>query len=91
MKMYVGVDVQIRVFLTLALIRGEWWSSLPGHFTPREWAPGTNWMEGWVGHRASLDDVEKRRPYWDSNSDPSVVQSVVSLYTDCAILAPYRD
>jgi hypothetical protein len=35
-------------------------------FTPRplypgERAPGTHWIEGWVGHRADLDDVEKRK------------------------------
>jgi hypothetical protein len=26
--------------------------------------------------------------YWDSNSDPSVVQPVASQYTDCAIPVP---
>jgi hypothetical protein len=27
---------------------------------PRERAPGTHWIEGWVGPRAGLDDVVKR-------------------------------
>jgi hypothetical protein len=41
-------------FLTLALVGDEWSVSRPGRFTP-----GTNWIEGWVGLRASLDDLEK--------------------------------
>jgi hypothetical protein len=28
--------------------------------TPRERAPGTHWIGGWVGPRTSLDIVEKR-------------------------------
>jgi hypothetical protein len=43
MKMYGGVDVQIHVFLTLALVGGEW-SALP----PGERAPGTHWIGGWA-------------------------------------------
>jgi hypothetical protein len=30
---------------------------------PREKAPGTHWIGGWVDPRASLDDVEKRK-FW---------------------------
>jgi hypothetical protein len=29
--------------------------------SPRERAPGIHWTEGWVGPRASLDDVEERK------------------------------
>jgi hypothetical protein len=36
MKMYKGVDVQIHVFLTLALVGGEWSALLPSSFTPKE-------------------------------------------------------
>jgi hypothetical protein len=36
-----------------------------------------------LGPRVSLDDIEKR-PYFDSNSDPSVVQPVASRYPDYA-------
>jgi hypothetical protein len=41
MKMYIwrGVDEDINIFLTLALVGGGWLVSLPGHFTPREKAP----------------------------------------------------
>jgi hypothetical protein len=45
---------------------------------------------GWVDPRAGLDYVEKRKflAYRNSKSDPSIVQSVASRYTDCAIPAP---
>jgi hypothetical protein len=42
--------------LTSALDGGEWSTSRPGRFTT-----GTNWVGGWVGHRAGLDTVEKRK------------------------------
>jgi hypothetical protein len=58
MKAYGGVDVQIHIFLTSALAGGEWSVSRPG----KEFhAPGTHWIEGWVGPRAGLDDVGKRK------------------------------
>jgi hypothetical protein len=43
--------------LTSALNRGEWSASRPGRFTPRERAPGTHGIGGWVGPRAVLDTV----------------------------------
>jgi hypothetical protein len=59
MKTYGGVDVYTHVFLTSALVRGEWAASRPGRFTPGERAPGTHWIGGWVGSRAGMDDVKK--------------------------------
>jgi len=40
--------------LTSSLDRCEWSASRHGRCTPRERAPGTNWIEGWVGPRAIL-------------------------------------
>jgi hypothetical protein len=57
----VGVDIWIHVFLTSALVGVEWSASLTGRFTLGERGPGTQWIGGWVGLRASLDGVEKRR------------------------------
>jgi hypothetical protein len=48
-------------FLTTASDGGEWSATLTSCFTPREIAPGTHWIGGWVGPRAGLDAVEKRR------------------------------
>jgi hypothetical protein len=44
----------------------------PGRFTPRERAPGTHWIGGWLGPRAGLDIVTKRKipsPCRESNPD----------------------
>jgi hypothetical protein len=59
MKVYGGVDISIHIFLTSALTGGEWSTSRPSHFTPRERARGTDWIGGWVGPRDGLDDMEK--------------------------------
>jgi hypothetical protein len=58
MKVYWGVKVQLHAFLTSALDGGEWSASHHGRFTPRERAPGTHWIGGWVGPRAGLDAVD---------------------------------
>jgi hypothetical protein len=45
-------------------------------------APGAHWIEGWVGPRAGLDVVVKRKipsPCRDSN--PPIMQSVAQSYT----------
>jgi hypothetical protein len=44
MEVYGVVDVEIRIFLTLALVGDEWSVSHPGRSTPR-----TYWIGGWVG------------------------------------------
>jgi hypothetical protein len=61
MKAYGGVDVEIHIFLTSALAGGEWSASRPGCFTPWKEPPVPNWIGGWVGPRAGMDDVEKRK------------------------------
>jgi hypothetical protein len=58
MKAHGGVDVQIHVWLTSALVRGEWLASRPGRFTPGEKVPGTHWIGGSVDLTANLDDME---------------------------------
>jgi hypothetical protein len=61
MKTYWGVEVLLHVFLTSGLYGGEWSASRSGRFTPRERAHGTRWTGGWVGPRAGLDTVVKRK------------------------------
>jgi hypothetical protein len=75
--------------LTPALDGGEW-SASRGRFTPRERAPGTHWRGGWVGPRAGLDAVVKRKipsPRRESNPRSPIVQPIVQRYTDWAITA----
>jgi hypothetical protein len=90
MKAYGEVDVPIHIFLNSTLAGGERSASRPGRYTPGEKAPGTHLIGGWVGPRAGLDGVKKRKflNYQDSNSDSSVVQPVASRKTDYAIPAP---
>jgi hypothetical protein len=61
MKVYVGVDVYIHIFLISSRAGGEWSASRPGRFTPWQRAPVTHWIRGSVDPRAGLDDVEKRK------------------------------
>jgi hypothetical protein len=77
--------------LTSALVGGEWSSSRSVRFTHGERAPGTHWIGSWVDPRAGLDDMEKRKflTIQGLNSDPLVVQPVVSRHTDYAIPAPH--
>jgi hypothetical protein len=82
MKTYGEANVEIHVFLTSALVGGEWSDSHTSRFAPRERGAGTHWIGGWVG-----DVGGKSCSYRDSNSDPSAVQPVASRYTDCAIPA----
>jgi hypothetical protein len=49
--------------LTSTLNWGEWSASRPSHFTPRERATGTQWIAGWLGPRAGLEAVAKRKKY----------------------------
>jgi hypothetical protein len=69
--------------LTSALDGGEWSASHPGSFTPRERAPGTHWIRGWVGPTAVLDAVVKRNipsPRRESNPRTPIVQPVAQSY-----------
>jgi hypothetical protein len=42
---------------------GAWSASCPCCFTPRERAPGTDWIVGLVGSRARLDAVVRRKEF----------------------------
>jgi hypothetical protein len=76
--------------LTSALDGGEWSASRPSRLNPSERAPGTHWIGDWVGPRAVLDAVVKRKipsPRREWNPRTSIVQSVAQRYTDWAIMA----
>jgi hypothetical protein len=90
MKAYGGVDVQRHIFLTSALVGGEWSASRPDRFTPGERAPSTHWTGGWVGTEPVWTTWRRENslPYQGLNSDPLVVQPIASHYTNYAIPAP---
>jgi hypothetical protein len=56
----------------------------PAALPPWERAPNIYWIADRVDPRASLDDMGTFLDCRDSNSDPSVVQPVDSLYIDYA-------
>jgi hypothetical protein len=56
MKTYEDWMYRSTVYLTTALVGGEWSASGPRRFTA-----GTHWIGGWVGPRTGLDDVEGRK------------------------------
>jgi hypothetical protein len=59
MKTYGSI---VPLFLTLTL-EGEWSASRPYRFTPGETAAGTYFIRDWVGPRAGLGPVERRKSH----------------------------
>jgi hypothetical protein len=79
--------------LTSALDGGEWSASRSGHLTPRERAPGTRWLGGWLSPRAVLGSVVKKKissPRRESNPRTPIVQPVAQCYTNWAVMALSR-
>jgi hypothetical protein len=80
MKAYWGSGSIAPHILTTALDGGEWSASRPGRFTPREEDPVTHWIGGWVGPRAVLDAVVKRKiPSYSRESNPRTNQILTEL------------
>jgi hypothetical protein len=85
MKTYWGSGGSSTHPLTSTIDVGEWSASRPGRFTPREIAPGTHWIGGWVGPRTILEAVVKRKIpslHRESNPRTPIVQPISQLYTD---------
>jgi hypothetical protein len=57
LKTYGGVDVEIHIFLTSALVADECSASQPGRFTPGKKLSVP--IVVWVNPTADLDDIEK--------------------------------
>jgi hypothetical protein len=55
-----GGDIAPRI-IELGTEGGKWSASRSGRFTPRERDHGTHWIGSWVGPRAALDTVVKRK------------------------------
>jgi hypothetical protein len=84
MKTYWGSGgIAPLILLTSAPDGDEWSVSCPSRFTPRERAPGTHWIGGWVGPRAVLDAVVKRKipsTRRESNPRTPIVQPIAQRY-----------
>jgi hypothetical protein len=55
----------------------------PTALLPEERAPVIHWIRGWVGHRASLDAVEKRKISYPSSSALQPVSKFNSCSHNC--------
>jgi hypothetical protein len=73
-----GTEVKLQ---TSASDGDEWSASRPGRFTPRERAPGTDWIGGWV------DPEPVWTRWWRENSqplpglEPPIIQPIAQSYT----------
>jgi hypothetical protein len=88
MKAYGGMDIQIHIFLTSALVGGEWSVSRPAALSPGKEPEVPIIQEGWWTPEPIWTIWRRQNswPYQDTKSDPSVVHPVASRYTDCSTL-----
>jgi hypothetical protein len=89
METYGRVEVYTHALIS-ALNGGEWWALLPGRFNPAERVPSNHCIGGWMGPRATLDAVAKRKnpcSYRWSNPDRSG-RSLVTILTELSRLPP---
>jgi hypothetical protein len=80
MKTDGGMDVYFRLFLTSALVGGEWSAPRLGRFTP-----GTHRIRGWVGAPEPIWTTwrgEISFTHQNSNSDALAFPPVASRYAD---------
>jgi len=63
------------LLITSALDGGEWSVSHPSCFLTGK-NPSANWKGGWVGPRACLDNIEKRKILTLSEVEPRIIQPV---------------
>jgi hypothetical protein len=71
------VQVKLGTFLILTLDGGEWSVSCSRHLTEGKIVQNP---EGWMGPRAHLDAVTKRKIPADYKSDVDFVQLTLSVY-----------
>jgi hypothetical protein len=82
MKINGRVDVYTNIFLTSVLDGGELPASCPDCFTS-----STHQIRGWVGPRADLDNMTKRKFFTLPRHELHLVRS---CYTNSAISAPRK-
>jgi hypothetical protein len=71
MKAYWDVEIQLHAFFNLGTRWRQVVSFTPRPPYPRKRAPATHWIGGWVGPRAVLDAVVKRKiPSRSRESNP---------------------
>jgi hypothetical protein len=84
MKTYEGVEVYLHAFFTLTVDGGNFSALRPGRFTFGERVPGAHLIGSWVGLRAGLDAVARRKiPCPCQKPSPSrQARSLVTILTE---------
>jgi hypothetical protein len=89
MKKYVGVEIELHAFLTIALSVGEENFTQGSLYLRARSLRAHHWNGGWMGPRAGLDTAvakrEKSRPFWESNTGHSA-SSLYLLSSEIVIL-----
>jgi hypothetical protein len=75
------------MFVSSALVRGEWRASRPNSFAPEDSVP-VPLDRGSMGLRACVDAVEERTTYPARYSSSDALGCAASRYTDCATAIP---
>jgi len=81
---YGGMDVLLQTFLISALDGGEWSTSRSGRFNPEKKVPGSHWTPGWLGQKAGLGAVAKRRNSCLAGNRKSVIYCAMYTYFENA-------
>jgi hypothetical protein len=90
MKVYRAAKVQLHSFTTSATDGWKVISLTPRPLPPRERAPGTNWIGGWVGPRVDVDVLEKSLTT-PPQSKPGSPSPLSNHYIDYATSSPRRN
>jgi hypothetical protein len=94
MKTYEGVDVHIRLFLTLALGQGAWSASRPSCINTERalplWYPLDRRFGGPQSRSRRYGEMKILNPTRTRTLTPSDMQLVASRYTDSATIALYQ-
>jgi hypothetical protein len=84
--------LELHAFVTSTLGEGEWSALRSSHCNSRERVPGHHWIGCWVGPRAGLDAVAKRKIsslFRESNSG-HVARNLVTVLTELSLLLGRR-
>lgn len=90
-KAFVGIESNLYVILTFALVGGSWSASHSECFKPTERASVIQWIGNWVGPEHVWTCWQSGRSLLLLPGIETAVQSVSSLLTDYVILAVVED
>jgi hypothetical protein len=78
--MYVGSGGIAPPLRTSSSDGGEWSASHPCQFISRKEVRGSHWIEGWMGPRAGVDSMKKRKSVASAGNHP--FRGLVSVSTE---------